>query len=131
MGKFEVEIKEKKGTCESPVFEKMVKNGDITATKVTEMINQQVQITGFALCTITTDEKTFDLAYVDTYEYGLISSGSEIFFNSVKTYFEDVKKFVLSEIKTKKGKTYKAVPLLQNKEEKTENKQESTDELPF
>lgn len=132
MGKFEVEIKEKKGTCESPVFEKMVKNGDITATKVTDLLGQQVQVTGYALCSITTDEKTFDLAYVDTYEYGLISSGSEIFLNSVKTYFGEVEKVLLSEIKTKKGKTYKAVPMLTNKkEETTENKEEQKNDLPF
>lgn len=131
--KYEVEIKEKKGTCDTTLFEKMAKNGDITATKVSELIGVEVKITGYAKCTITTDEKTFDINYFDTEEYGLVSSGSEIFAESVSTYFGEVNSVRLTEVKTKKGKTYKAVPVLSGKkqEEKTENKEESENDLPF
>ena len=131
--KYEVEIKEKKGTCDTTLFEKMAKNGDITATKVSELIGVEVKITGYAKCTITTDEKTFDINYFDTEEYGLVSSGSEIFAESVSTYFGEVNSVRLTEVKTKKGKTYKAVPVLSGKkqEEKTENKEETENDLPF
>lgn len=131
--KYEVSIKEKKGTCDNSLFEKMAKKGDLTATKVTELIGMTVKITGYAKCTIATDEKTFDLNYFDTEEYGLVSSGSEIFAESVSDYFGEVEQVRLTEVKTKKGKTYKAVPVLEKKEtinndEKTTNKDE---ELPF
>lgn len=133
--KYNVEVKEKVGSCDNALFEKMAKKGDITATKIAELLGEVVKITGYAYCEITTDEKTFKILYVDTEEYGLISSGSEIFKESVEDYYGDVEYVRLTEVKTKKGKTYKAVPILgkrENKEEKTTNKETETDkDLPF
>lgn len=131
---YEVTVKEKKGTCDNTLFEKMAKKGDITATKILNLLGTEVKITGYALCTIKTIDKEFDMNYFDTEEYGLVSSGSEIFAESVKDYFGEVESVRITEVKTKKGKTYKAVPVLnsrksENKEkEKEENKDE---ELPF
>lgn len=131
--KYEVQIKQKEGTCNEKLFEKMAKNGDITATKISELLGAEVKITGFAVCEITTDEKTFTISYFDTEEYGLISSGSEIFRESVEDYYGDVDRVRITEVKTKKGKTYKAVPILSSKkkEQTIENKEESKDDLPF
>ena len=132
--KYEVKIIEKKGTCDNTLFEKMAKKGDLTSTKLSEILNVEVEITGYAKCNITTDDKEFDINYFDTKEYGLISSGSEIFAESVKDYFGEVEKVRLVEVKTKKGKTYKAVPVLttNNNEEKKENTEETiVDDLPF
>ena len=130
---YKVEILEKKGTCESEIFELMAKNGDLTSQKLADMIGVQVKITGYAVCHITTDDKDFSVTYFDTEEYGLISSGSEVFLESVITYFGKVDKVILTQIKTKKGKTYKAVPVLKaNKKEETKNeKEESDNDLPF
>lgn len=130
---YKVEILEKKGTCESEIFELMAKNGDLTSQKLADMIGAQVKITGYAVCHITTDDKDFSVTYFDTEEYGLISSGSEVFLESVITYFGKVDKVILTQIKTKKGKTYKAVPALKaNKKEETKNeKEESDNDLPF
>lgn len=137
---YKVEILEKKGTCESEIFELMAKNGDLTSQKLADMIGAQVKITGYAVCHITTDDKDFSVTYFDTEEYGLISSGSEVFLESVITYFGKVDKVILTQIKTKKGKTYKAVPVLKaNKKEETKNKKEETknekeesdNDLPF
>ena len=130
---YKVEILEKKGTCESEIFELMAKNGDLTSQKLADMIGAQVKITGYAVCHITTDDKDFSVTYFDTEEYGLISSGSEIFLESVITYFGKVDKVILTQIKTKKGKTYKAVPVLKaNKKEETKNDKEESDiDLPF
>ena len=130
---YKVEILEKKGTCESEIFELMAKNGDLTSQKLADMIGAQVKITGYAVCHITTDDKDFSVTYFDTEEYGLISSGSEVFLESVITYFGKVDKVILTQIKTKKGKTYKAVPVLKsNKKEETKNeKEESDNDLPF
>lgn len=132
--KYEVTVNEKKGTCDNELFEKMAKKGDLTAIKLLELVGVEVKITGYAKCHIVTDEKEFDINYFDTEEYGLVSSGSEIFTESVVDYFGEVESVRLTEIKTKKGKTYKAVPVLGNnkKEEKTEQKEETTnDDLPF
>ena len=131
---YKVEILEKKGTCEDELFENMEKNGDITSQKLADMIGCQVKITGYAICHITTDDKDFSITYFDTDEYGLISSGSQVFLESVIAYFGKVDKVILTEIKTKKGKTYKAVPLLtrKKKEEPTKNNEEkNNDDLPF
>lgn len=132
--KYEVTVNEKKGTCDNELFEKMAKKGDLTAIKLSELVGVEVKITGYAKCHIVTDEKEFDINYFDTEEYGLVSSGSEIFTESVVDYFGEVESVRLTEVKTKKGKTYKAVPVLGNnkKEEKTEQKEETTnDDLPF
>ena len=132
--KYEVTVNEKKGTCDNALFEKMAKKGDLTAIKLSELVGIEVKITGYAKCHIVTDEKEFDVNYFDTEEYGLVSSGSKIFTESVVDYFGEVESVRLTEVKTKKGKTYKAVPVLGNskKEEKTEQKEEATNnDLPF
>jgi hypothetical protein len=137
--KYEVTVNEKKGTCDNELFEKMAKKGDLTAIKLSVLVGVEAKITGYAKCHIVTDQKEFDINYFDTEEYGLVSSGSEIFTESVVDYFGEVESVRLVEVKTKKGKTYKAVPVLGNnkKEEKTEQKEETTkneeitDDLPF
>ncbi len=134
MGKYEVKILEKKGTMDNSLFEEMATRGDITSIKVTEILGQVVKITGYAVCEIATEDKNFTMNYFDTEEYGIISSGSDIFKDSVIAYFDKVNNVRISEIKTKKGKTYKAVPELNSKknETRTENKeQETSDDLPF
>lgn len=136
--KYIVTVESKVGTCNNVLFEKMAKKGDITAIKLNEIIGKVVHITGYSVCKIETEDKTFNISYYDTEEYGLFSSGSEIFAESVRDYFGDVEMVRLTEVKTKKGKTYKAVPILdkktENKEEETTKKEEQTtdnDELPF
>lgn len=131
--KYEVTVLEKKGTCDNALFEKMAKKGDLTAIKIAELLGVEVKITGYAKCNVVTDDKNFNINYFDTEEYGLVSSGSEIFTESVVDYFGEVESVRLTEVKTKKGKTYKAVPVLGNsKKEKTEQKEESTNgDLPF
>lgn len=131
--KYEVTVLERAGTCNNDLFEKMAKKGDLTSIKVTELLGVEVKIKGYAKCNIVTNDKNFNINYFDTEEYGLVSSGSEIFTNSVTTYYGEVEKVRLVEIKTKKGKTYKAVPVLGNskKEEKIEQKEAIDEDLPF
>lgn len=132
--KYEVTVKEVKGTCDNSLFLKMAKKGDLTATKISELLGEVVKITGYAKCNIITEDKNFDITYFDTEEYGLISSGSEIFAESVIDYFGEVDYTRISEIKTRKGKTYKAVPVLRqetNKKEETTKNEEVAEDLPF
>ena len=130
--KYEVTVNEKKGTCDNALFEKMAKKGDLTAIKLSELVGVEVKITGYAKCHIVTDEKEFDINYFDTEEYGLVSSGSEIFTESVVDYFGEVESVRLVEVKTKKGKTYKAVPVLNSRKSENKEKEENKDEeLPL
>lgn len=110
--KYEVTILESDGTCATSLFEKMAKLGDITAEKVTECIGKVVKITGYAMCHIKTEEKDFKLGYYAT-DDGFISTGSEIFYNSVVAYKGEVEKFKIQKVRTRKGTTYKAVPILE------------------
>lgn len=133
--KYEVTINEKEGTCNNSLFEKMAKKGDVNAEKVKNFVGKIITLKGYAGCTIETDEKTFNNNFYDTLEYGFISSGSQYFYESVKDYFGEVKRFRICEIKTKQGVTYKVQPIIeetkQDKEE-TENKnEETTDDLSF
>lgn len=131
---YEVNVKERKGSCETDLFEKMAKNGDLTSIKITDILGEEVRIIGYAVCNIKTNEKEFEICYYDTKEYGLISSGSSFFKDSVINYYGECEYIRVVEIKTKKGKTYKAVPvLLEEKKQKVEeqNQNEENQELPF
>ena len=110
--KYEVEILEKKGSCESATFEKMAKNGDIASEKVTECVGKVITLTGYALCHITAGEKEFDMGYYATND-GILSTGSEVFKHSVEEYYDEVKTFKIVSVKTKKGTTYKVTPILE------------------
>ena len=105
-------IIEVKGTCDSELFKKMVNRGDITSYKVKDKIGDTIEISGYAFVEVTTPEKVFTLGYYAT-DKGFYSTGSEVFFNSVKDYFNECKKFTIMETKTKKGTTYKASPVLE------------------
>ena len=135
--KYEVKVLTKEGSCDNELFEKMAKKGDITSIKIADVLGKVVKIVGYAYCEITIEEKTFNILYIDTEEYGLISSGSEIFKESVEDYYGDVEYVRLKEIKTRKGKTYKAVPVLGNvrkenkEEETTKNETENNEDLSF
>lgn len=108
---YKVEVLEKKGSCDSATFEKMAQNGDINSEKVTENVGRVVEITGYAFCHITAGEKEFDMNYYATRE-GILSTGSEVFKNSVIEYYDDTKVFKITSVKTKKGTTYKVTPIL-------------------
>lgn len=135
--KYEVKVLTKEGSCDNELLEKMAKKGDITSIKIADVLGKVVKIVGYAYCEIKTEEKTFNILYIDTEEYGLISSGSEIFKESVEDYYGDVEYVRLKEIKTRKGKTYKAVPVLGNvrkenkEEETTKNETENNEDLLF
>lgn len=109
-GKYEVIVNEVYGTCDSELFKKMAKKGDITADRVKNVVDKVFKITGYAMCNIVTDDKNFNVIYYAT-DSGFISSGSEILFNSVEDYINDTDTFRIKEVKTRKGTTYKAVPI--------------------
>lgn len=123
---YEVKILEAEGTCDSELFRMMAEEGDLNSTRIKELLGTQVEITGYAIVNIITDEKDFVITYIDTDEYDLVSAGSEIFKESlIKYYSKGIRRFALKEIKTKKGMTYKATPVLKE----SKSSEESAEEL--
>lgn len=112
---FKIELKSSFGSCDSAIFKKMVSKGDVTATSIKEMINEVVKITGYASCHITTKSKDFDMNYFAT-DKGIISTGSQIFLDSVEDYIGDTDTFKIVSIRTNNGTTYKVTPILVNEE---------------
>lgn len=115
MDNYSVEIIETTGSMSSPIFKKMAERGDITSTKIEEVVGSTVEINGYAWCHIKTDKKEFNMGYYST-NIGIISTGSEIFKESVKDYLDEVKNFNIVKIKTKQGNTYKVSPVLEMKD---------------
>ena len=111
--KYEVTIKETKGTCDSSIFKKMVQNGDITAERINDAVDKIVKIDGYADCHIVAGDKEFDITYYATSD-GLISSGSEVFKKSVLNYIDENVMCKIVKIKTNKGMTFKVSPILVN-----------------
>lgn len=107
---YNVEILSAWGSCEKAMFQKQAERGDITSQKVEEFINAIVDVKGYASCKITTKDKEFNLNYFVT-DKGIMSTGSEVFMNSIVDYIGDTHLFKVLKIKTKKGFTYKAQPI--------------------
>lgn len=112
---YKVEIIDAKGSCDTAIFKKMASAGDITSARINDMIDKIVKINGYALCHITAGEKDFNINYYATNE-GIISSGSEVFKNSVLNYIDDDIYVRICKLNTKKGVTYKVSPILINEE---------------
>ena len=110
-GKYVVTINDAKGKCTESLFQKMATNGDISADRVKNCVGKTFELLGYAKCNIQTEDKNFDVVYYAT-KTGYISSGSEVFFDSILKYIDDAKVFTIKEIKTSKGTTYKASPIL-------------------
>lgn len=110
MKKYELTINETSGSCATELFKKMAKKGDISATKVDEVVGKVVKITGWAEAHITTDDKEFDITYYAT-DDGYFSTGSKYLKESLNDYLEDTDTFKILKVKTKKGYTYKASPI--------------------
>lgn len=109
--KYEVQIKETKGSCATPLFKKMVENGDITAERINDCVDKIVKIDGYADCHIVAGDKEFDITYYATSD-GMISSGSEVLKQSVLNYLDENVMLKIKKIKTNKGTTYKVSPIL-------------------
>jgi hypothetical protein len=113
--KYVVTLNDVSGTLDNDLFKKMASKGDITSVSVTEVVGQEITVTGTASATIETDEKTFNMSYFNTEEYGIVHcGGGTLFDESLSDYMTDgVSKFRVNSIKCKMGIGYKAVPVLE------------------
>jgi len=127
--KFNVTINSVTGTLDNEIFKKMASKGDITSVCVSNCAWKKVTITGRAEVTIETDEKTFNCVYFNTDEYGIIHCGAGTMFDkSYNEYSVLTNSFIVSCVKCKMGKGYKAVPKM---EDNTDNKSEDVADIPI
>ena len=110
---YKVEIEKAAGSCDSSLFKKMATKGDVTSISITKLIGKVVTVTGYAKVHIQTKDKDFETYYIATDDGQYFSTGSEYFIESLADYLDDISTFRIVEVKTKKGKTYKASPVLQ------------------
>ena len=110
---YKVEIEKAVGSCDSNIFKKMASKGAVNAKSITTLIDKVVTVSGYAKVHITTKDKDFKTYYIATYDGLYFSTGSEYFIESLADYLDDITTFRIVEVKTKKGKTYKASPVLQ------------------
>ena len=115
MKKYELTIEKATGSCDTELFKKMAKKGDITASKIEDFVGKVVKITGSADANIKTDDKEFTITYYAT-DDGYFSTGSEWFKESLNDYIDDTDTFKILKVKTKKGHTYKASPIFVEKD---------------
>lgn len=113
MKKYELTIEKATGSCDTELFKKMAKKGDITASKIEAFVDKVVKITGWAEANIKTEDKEFTVTYYAT-DNGYFSTGSIYFNESLSDYIEDTDTFKILKIKTKKGYTYKASPIFKD-----------------
>lgn len=113
--KYVVTINEVSGTLDNNLFKKIASKGNITSVSVTEVVNQIITVTGTANATIESDEKTFELSYFNTKEYGIVHcGGGTLFDETLSDYMADgVSKFRVNSVKCKMGTGYKAVPVFE------------------
>lgn len=115
------------GALNSPLFQKMVSNGDVTAISVKDNVGKTVKVNGSCKVHVKTEEKEFDCLYIST-NIGIMSTGSEVFEKSYETYKDEASEFVIMPVKCKQGTAYKLQPTFGSFEE---IKNEEVEELPF
>lgn len=115
--KFEIVVNSTEGTLSTKLFKKMVSKGDVTSTCITELKGEVFTPIGEADCTITTEEKIFNRKYIDTVEYGIIHTSSELFLEGFSDYKEECTTMRIVAVKAKLGTAYKCVPVLDNSAE--------------
>lgn len=110
---YKVEIEKAVGSCDSNLFKKMASKGDVNAVSITTLVDKVVTVSGYAKVHVQTKDKDFETYYIATIDGRYFSTGSEYFIESLADYLDDISTFRIVEVKTKKGKTYKASPVLQ------------------
>lgn len=109
---FNVKVNKTNGTCDSELFKLMASKGDITSISISELVNHEFTVKGYAESTVTTDERTVERLYIDTEEFGLIHTSSVTFKKGFNDYLAYTLTMRIVGVKAKLGTCYKCVPVL-------------------
>ena len=125
---FEITLKSAEGTCDTPLFKKMINKADVTSTPITELVGKVFTPTGSAEVHVKTTDKEFDRLLIDTKEYGIIHTSSSVFEDGFTDYRGECDSMRIVGVKAKLGTCYKCVPVITAESEKVSV---DSEELPF
>ena len=126
---FEITLINAEGTCDAPLFKKMINKADVTSTPITQLVGKVFTPTGSANVHIKTSEKEFDRLLIDTKEYGCIHTSSSVFEDGFADYRGECDSMRIVGVKAKLGTCYKCVPVITTESE--EVSEDSDEALPF
>ena len=125
---FEITLNSAEGTCNTPLFKKMINKADVTSTPITELVGKVFTPTGSAEVHIKTTDKEFDRLLIDTKEYGIIHTSSSVFEDGFSDYRGECDSMRIVGVKAKLGTCYKCVPVISAESEEVSA---DSEELPF
>lgn len=129
---FEITLHSAEGTCDTALFKKMIDKADVTSTPVKDLVGKVFTPTGSAYVHIKTKDKEFDRQLIDTKEYGVIHTSSDVFADGFADYRGECDSMRIVGVKAKLGTCYKCVPVIAALETEQLDNAESDDEgLPF
>lgn len=129
---FEITLHSAEGTCDTALFKKMIDKADVTSTPVKDLVGKVFTPTGSAYVHIKTKDKEFDRQLIDTKEYGVIHTSSDVFADGFADYRGECDIMRIVGVKAKLGTCYKCVPVITALETEQLDNAESDDEgLPF
>ena len=125
---FEITLNSAEGTCNTPLFKKMINKADVTSTPITELVGKVFTPTGSAEVHVKTTDKEFDRLLIDTKEYGIIHTSSSVFEDGFTDYRGECDSMRIVGVKAKLGTCYKCVPVITAESEEVSA---DSEELPF
>ena len=125
---FEITLINAEGTCDTPLFKKMINKADVTSTPITELAGKVFTPTGSAEVHVKTTDKEFDRLLIDTKEYGIIHTSSSVFEDGFSDYRGECDSMRIVGVKAKLGTCYKCVPVITAESEEVSA---DSEELPF
>lgn len=130
---FVITLNGAEGTCDTPLFKKMIAKADVTSTPVKDLVRKVFTPIGSAYVHIKTKDKEFDRQLIDTKEYGIIHTSSETFADGFADYRGECDCMRIVEVQAKLGTCYKCVPVITATEaEQLDNAESDNEEVnPF
>ena len=126
---FEITLSSAEGTCNTPLFKKMINKADVTSTPITQLVGKTFTPSGSANVHVKTTDKEFDRLLIDTKEYGIIHTSSSVFEDGFEDYRGECDCMRIVGVKAKLGTCYKCVPVITSESE--EVSEDSDEPLPF
>ena len=125
---FDITLNSAEGTCNTPLFKKMINKADVTSTPITKLVGKVFTPTGSADVHVKTTDKEFDRLLIDTKEYGIIHTSSSVFEDGFTDYRGECDSMRIVGVKAKLGTCYKCVPVITAESEEVSA---DSEELPF
>lgn len=127
---FEITLHSAEGTCDTALFKKMIDKADVTSIPVKDLVGKVFTPTGSAYVHIKTKDNEFNRQLIDTKEYGVIHTSSDVFADGFADYRGECDSMRIVGVKAKLGTCYKCVPVI-TASEQLDNAESDDEGLPF